>query len=57
VPFPIGLHHCKECFHELGSAHVLLPVRRARLSALELYFEKIAVEEEGARTSDERRVA
>jgi hypothetical protein len=57
VPFPIGVAYWKTRLHELRSAYALLPVHRARLSALELNMEKIAQEQESAGRSDERRVA
>jgi hypothetical protein len=47
VPFPIGVYYWKARLHELRSAYALLPVQRARLSALERYVEKIA-QEQGA---------
>jgi hypothetical protein len=57
VALPIGAYYWKARLQELRSAYTLLPVQRARLSALELYVEKIAQEQEGVTTRDERRVA
>jgi hypothetical protein len=57
VPFPIGLCYWKARLYEIRSTYVLLPVQRVRLSALEICLEKIAQEQDGTETHDERLVA
>lgn len=57
APLPISVRYWRARLHELRVAYALMPVKMARLSALELDVEQLARKQLDVGTSDERRVA